>query len=299
MHVDAFAATYLWMRRGGRLHVLKGLAYDHRMHDGSYSLVTREDTTREIAEIRGAILAQRPWPAGAEGDLRGVAGGTRGNLSVAPSPRGIAWLLPRRMDGSGRMWSRVRVAPAYLGDQRSVVRPCRRRQIPDDGRPFTAHSVSGGRSMGGERRRARGRAARDRGGGVIGRYPAAAARLVAYWLRELNRQHNLVARHLRRRWARQRCIQVPPFAAAAHEDILDYRDYHRYATIAMALSRIEAEGTPARWPSRFIHRLAPRRRYYLFTPLRDSTIVTLMRASARTSASGTRRSRWCCAPSGT
>jgi hypothetical protein len=52
--------------RGGRLHVLKGLAYDHRIHDGSCSQATREVTTRETFEIRGAILAERPWPAGIE-----------------------------------------------------------------------------------------------------------------------------------------------------------------------------------------------------------------------------------------
>jgi glycosyltransferase involved in cell wall biosynthesis len=76
---DAFAASYLWMRRGGRLHVLRGLAYDHRIHDGSYSLVTRRDTTRHISEIRGAILAERTWPSGAEGGLReAVAGGHGG-----------------------------------------------------------------------------------------------------------------------------------------------------------------------------------------------------------------------------
>ena len=46
--------------------MLKGLAYDHRIHDGSYSQATREATTREIFEIRGAILAERPWPAGVE-----------------------------------------------------------------------------------------------------------------------------------------------------------------------------------------------------------------------------------------
>jgi O-methyltransferase len=108
---------------------------------------------------------------------------------------------------------------------------------------------------------------------VIDRYAAAAARLVAHWCREMNRRHNVVARHLKRRWARQRCMQVPPFDPAAHEDILDYRDYHRYATIAMALSRVEAEGIPGALAeagvyrgsaSRFIHRIAPRRRYYLF-----------------------------------
>jgi O-methyltransferase len=109
--------------------------------------------------------------------------------------------------------------------------------------------------------------------GVMRRYPRAAARLVAHWCREANRRHNVVARLLRRRWARQRCMQVPPFDRAAHEDIVAYRDYHRYATIAMALARIDAEGVPGAlaeagvyqgWASRFIHRLAPRRRYYLF-----------------------------------
>jgi O-methyltransferase len=108
---------------------------------------------------------------------------------------------------------------------------------------------------------------------MIERYAGAAARLVAHWCREVNHRHNVVARHLKRRWARQRCMQVPPIDPAAHEDILDYRDYHRYATIAMALSRVDAEGIPGALAeagvyrgsaSRFIHRIAPRRRYYLF-----------------------------------
>ena len=108
---------------------------------------------------------------------------------------------------------------------------------------------------------------------MIGRYPATAARLVAHWSRELNRRHNVVARWLRKRWARQRCMQTPPFDLAAHEAIVDYRDYHRYATIALALHRIEAERVPGAlaeagvyqgYASRFIHRLTPRRHYYLF-----------------------------------
>jgi glycosyltransferase involved in cell wall biosynthesis len=70
VHADALVASYLWLRRGGRLHVLRGLAYDHLMHDGSYSAARREDTTREIAEIRGAILAERAWSAEAEGPGR-------------------------------------------------------------------------------------------------------------------------------------------------------------------------------------------------------------------------------------
>jgi len=108
---------------------------------------------------------------------------------------------------------------------------------------------------------------------VIGRYPAAAMRLIAQWCRTVNRRHNVVARHFRRRWARERGMQAPPFDLAAHEGLLDYRDYHRYATIAMALARVEAEGIAGAlaeagvyqgWASRFIHRLAPARRYYLF-----------------------------------
>jgi O-methyltransferase len=108
---------------------------------------------------------------------------------------------------------------------------------------------------------------------VIGRYPVAATRLVAHWCREVNRRHNVVARYLRKRWARQRCMQVPPFDLAAHDGIVDYRDYHRYATIALALWRVEAEAIPGAlaeagvyqgYASRFIHGLAPQRRYYLF-----------------------------------
>ncbi len=71
---DAFAASYLWLRQGGRLHVLQGLAYDHRVHDASYSQATRGDTTRGIAGIRDAILAERAWPQGAEDGLRGAGG---------------------------------------------------------------------------------------------------------------------------------------------------------------------------------------------------------------------------------
>jgi len=75
---DVFAASYLWMRRGGRLHVLRGLAYDHRVHDGSYARLTAEDTKRAVRAIRHAILAGRVWPPGAEDGHRAMAGGQRG-----------------------------------------------------------------------------------------------------------------------------------------------------------------------------------------------------------------------------
>lgn len=108
---------------------------------------------------------------------------------------------------------------------------------------------------------------------MIRRYPVTAAKLVGYWARELNRRHNFLARALKRRWALQRCMQAPPFPAAVHDGIVGYRDYHRYATIAMALGRVEKERIPGAlaeagvyqgYASRFIHRLAPERHYYLF-----------------------------------
>jgi hypothetical protein len=60
---DVMAANYLWMRGGGRLHVLRGLAYEHRVHGGSYFQATAADSGGVIDEIRRAILADRPWPA--------------------------------------------------------------------------------------------------------------------------------------------------------------------------------------------------------------------------------------------
>jgi glycosyltransferase involved in cell wall biosynthesis len=63
---DAFAASYPRMRRGGRLHVLRGLAYDHRVHEGSYMRATAGDAKRVIADIRAAILAGGTWPVHVE-----------------------------------------------------------------------------------------------------------------------------------------------------------------------------------------------------------------------------------------
>jgi len=105
------------------------------------------------------------------------------------------------------------------------------------------------------------------------RYLVVAVKLVGDWFRRMNSRHNVLARALRMRWARERCMQAPPFDPAAHESIVGYRDYHRYATIALALRRIERESIPGAlaeagvyqgYASRFIHRLAPQRHYYLF-----------------------------------
>lgn len=108
---------------------------------------------------------------------------------------------------------------------------------------------------------------------MITRYPRVALRLVGDWLSQMNRRHNFYARRLGMRWARERSMQASPIDQAAHESIVGYRDYHRYATIALALRRIDAERIPGALAeagvyqgsaSRFIHRLAPRRHYYLF-----------------------------------
>jgi len=105
------------------------------------------------------------------------------------------------------------------------------------------------------------------------RYPVVAAKLAWFWLQRLNSRYNFPARALKMRWARECCMQAPPFDAAAHESIVGYRDYHRYATIALALRRIEKQGIPGAlaeagvyqgYASRYIHRLLPQRHYYLF-----------------------------------
>jgi len=76
-----------------------------------------------------------------------------------------------------------------------------------------------------------------------------------------------------RPWAKKRSMQFPPFDQSAHDGIVEYIDYHRFGTIAMALRRIEIEniqgalaeaGVFQGHASRFIHNLFPERRYYLF-----------------------------------
>lgn len=76
-----------------------------------------------------------------------------------------------------------------------------------------------------------------------------------------------------RRSTDKRSMQFPPFDRRAHDSIVEYIDYHRFGTIAMALRRIEIEkiqgalaeaGVFQGHASRFIHHLAPERRYYLF-----------------------------------
>jgi hypothetical protein len=75
VHADAFTATYLWMRRGGRLHMLRGLEYEHRVHERSYAQVTAQDAKREIFELSRAIREERSWPAAANSIPGGSADG--------------------------------------------------------------------------------------------------------------------------------------------------------------------------------------------------------------------------------
>lgn len=76
-----------------------------------------------------------------------------------------------------------------------------------------------------------------------------------------------------RRWSDKRAMQFPAFDRGVHESIVEYADYHRFGTIAMALRRIEIEniqgalaeaGVFQGHASRFIHHLVPDRLYYLF-----------------------------------
>lgn len=76
-----------------------------------------------------------------------------------------------------------------------------------------------------------------------------------------------------RPWAEKRSMQLPPIDRRVHESIVGYIDYHRFGIIAMALRRIEIEkidgslaeaGVYQGHASRFIHRLAPERLFYLF-----------------------------------
>jgi len=91
-------------------------------------------------------------------------------------------------------------------------------------------------------------------------------------LRFLERQ-DWFRKAIYRRWSDKRSMQLPPFDRGTHDSIVEYIDYHRFGTIAMALRRIEIEkiqgalaeaGVFQGHASRFIHNLVPERVYYLF-----------------------------------
>ena len=72
---------------------------------------------------------------------------------------------------------------------------------------------------------------------------------------------------------RDRFMRFPPFDAQAHDSITDHYDYFRYATLGASVKRVQDEVVPGSFAevgvwrgetSRFVHRLAPDRRYYLF-----------------------------------
>lgn len=72
---------------------------------------------------------------------------------------------------------------------------------------------------------------------------------------------------------RDRFMRFPPFDADAHESVTDSYDYFRYATLGLTVKRVQDEGVSGSFAevgvwrgetSRFVHALAPDRRYYLF-----------------------------------
>jgi O-methyltransferase len=72
---------------------------------------------------------------------------------------------------------------------------------------------------------------------------------------------------------RDRFMRFPTFDAAAHESITDSYDYFRYATLGLAVRRLLDDRVPGSFAevgvwrgetSRFVHSLAPDRRYHLF-----------------------------------
>lgn len=74
-------------------------------------------------------------------------------------------------------------------------------------------------------------------------------------------------------WYQRRAMRFPSFPADSHTSILFHPDYFRYATMGLAVQRLEQEGVAGSFAevgvyqghtSRFIHHLAPARTYYLF-----------------------------------
>jgi O-methyltransferase len=99
---------------------------------------------------------------------------------------------------------------------------------------------------------------------------------LAFWGLKARRgieQSRWFTRLFRLPWAAARAMRFPPFGREVQEEFVSYSDYQRFATIAMALRRIDTEQIPGALAecgvfeghaSRFIHRLAPERTYYLF-----------------------------------
>lgn len=74
---------------------------------------------------------------------------------------------------------------------------------------------------------------------------------------------------------RRRAMGFPTFNAGLHARMVQYGDYYRYATLGLAVQRVLTENIPGAlaevgvyrgYMSRFIHRIAPERTYYLFDP---------------------------------
>lgn len=68
-------------------------------------------------------------------------------------------------------------------------------------------------------------------------------------------------------------MQTPTFSAGIHSEMISHGDYFRYATLGLAVQRVQTEGIKGDFAevgvyqgemSRFIHALAPERRFFLF-----------------------------------
>lgn len=91
--------------------------------------------------------------------------------------------------------------------------------------------------------------------------------------RRLQPVRDAVGRNLDALLPSRRRMRFPTFDAAAHRSIAGDYDYFRYATLGLAVRRVQDERIPGAFAevgvfrgdmSRFVHRLAPERRYYLF-----------------------------------
>jgi O-methyltransferase len=106
-----------------------------------------------------------------------------------------------------------------------------------------------------------------------------------------------------RPFTRFREMRFPSFAPEVHESIATSDDYFRYATLGLAVQRLLDEAVPGAFAevgvwrgetSRFVHRLAPDRRYYLFDtfegfPERDLPAGAVDERFRDTSAEAVRR----------
>src|SRR5215210_3315349 len=84
---------------------------------------------------------------------------------------------------------------------------------------------------------------------------------------------NLYLKRLLEPLFEERAMQFPSFSSDMHRSLVTHRDYVRLATFGLAIERIRSEGVDGSFAelgvyqgetSRFVHKMAPNRDYYLF-----------------------------------